>query len=235
MCEGALASRKLETLVDYTTWVFSFTDEDDVISCKRQGEKMKAVFWDVDNTLLLNKEALIESFIEIIRLYKNIDDEDCQTFHQNTFENIWKIVNKGEALPITKEKFSELSVDYYLNNMEGIKPRQAVAKYVPIFDKLGLKQAAISSAPRRILDANIKHLGFDNIFEFSISAHDVIERKPSPECYLMALEKMNINPEEVLVFEDSASGLDAATAAGLKTIYCPIGDDNIDHKVKEYI
>ncbi|MEC4986188.1 MAG: HAD family hydrolase, partial [Oscillatoria sp. PMC 1076.18] len=52
-----------------------------------------------------------------------------------------------------------------------------------------------------------------------IAAGDIVPRKkPAPDIYDYVLEKMNLNPDECLVFEDSEHGLQAATQARLPTI-----------------
>jgi beta-phosphoglucomutase-like phosphatase (HAD superfamily) len=57
-----------------------------------------------------------------------------------------------------------------------------------------------------------------NWFEV-IGAGDIVEKKkPAPDIYLYVLEKMNLSPDECVVFEDSRQGLIASTQAGIKTI-----------------
>lgn len=52
-----------------------------------------------------------------------------------------------------------------------------------------------------------------------IAAGDMVKnKKPAPDIYLLALEKMGLKPIECLVIEDSEQGLKAAIAAGLKTV-----------------
>lgn len=52
-----------------------------------------------------------------------------------------------------------------------------------------------------------------------IAAGDIVSaKKPAPDIYLYVLEKMKLTPEQCLAFEDSHHGLQAALAAGLKTI-----------------
>lgn len=43
--------------------------------------------------------------------------------------------------------------------------------------------------------------------------------KPDPEIYLLVLERLNVVPEKVVVFEDSKSGVEAAKSAGIERIY----------------
>ena len=52
-----------------------------------------------------------------------------------------------------------------------------------------------------------------------IAAGDIVtDKKPAPDIYYYVLQEMNLKPEDCVVLEDSHHGLQAATAAGLKTI-----------------
>lgn len=52
-----------------------------------------------------------------------------------------------------------------------------------------------------------------------IAAGDVVpNKKPAPDVFNYVLEQMNLLPENCVVFEDSQSGLEAAIAAGIKTV-----------------
>lgn len=55
-------------------------------------------------------------------------------------------------------------------------------------------------------------------FEFVLTGEDYTHAKPSPEPYLLGLEKLGICAEECLVVEDSPRGLQAARAAGIACI-----------------
>ena len=47
-----------------------------------------------------------------------------------------------------------------------------------------------------------------------VSNQDVKKPKPDPEMYLVAMEKLNVNPEECLIIEDNDHGVQAALASG---------------------
>jgi mannitol-1-/sugar-/sorbitol-6-phosphatase len=52
-----------------------------------------------------------------------------------------------------------------------------------------------------------------------VSADDVARGKPAPDPYALAAKRLAIDPSQALVVEDSASGVDAAHAAGMEAIY----------------
>ena len=75
---------------------------------------------------------------------------------------------------------------------------------------------------------NIDALLSANIGRDWASRFDVIEngqtapiKKPDPQVYLQAVQRLQLNASECLAFEDSRNGLRAATAAGLATIITP--------------
>jgi len=58
-------------------------------------------------------------------------------------------------------------------------------------------------------------------FDVILSGEDVSKQKPDPEIYMMAAERLSVRPDECLVFEDSASGVAAARAAGMHVFAVP--------------
>ncbi len=60
--------------------------------------------------------------------------------------------------------------------------------------------------------------GLPNYFPVSVTASDVARMKPDPAMYLLAAQKINVSPLEVLVCEDSPAGIAGAKAAGCYVI-----------------
>ena len=84
----------------------------------------------------------------------------------------------------------------------------------------GVKTALVSASPRNIVDAVLDNLGHD-LFPFSISSDDVANTKPHPDCYLKAAGISQSEITNCLVFEDSLTGMSAATASGAYLIAVP--------------
>ncbi len=67
--------------------------------------------------------------------------------------------------------------------------------------------------------ASVRRAGSQQIFgERVFSAEQVARPKPYPDVYLFAAQTLGVEPERCLVVEDSVAGLNAARAAGMKTI-----------------
>jgi HAD superfamily hydrolase (TIGR01509 family) len=80
--------------------------------------------------------------------------------------------------------------------------------------------ALVSASPRVLVDSVLKSLP-DYSFSFSLSADDVKNPKPDPEAYLLAADKFQVDIRNCLIFEDSPTGVKAATSSGAFTIAVP--------------
>lgn len=85
----------------------------------------------------------------------------------------------------------------------------------------GIRLAIATTTTPENVTALLKYsLGEDalNWFEV-IAAGDIVpNKKPAPDIYLWALEKLQLKPEVCLAFEDSVNGLKSSLGAGLKTV-----------------
>lgn len=89
----------------------------------------------------------------------------------------------------------------------------------------GWRLAVASTSAEKSVRAVLDHVvGSELAKQFRIFAGDVVARKkPAPDIYLLAVKELGVDPHDVLVVEDSPVGLQAARAAGLKTIVTTSG------------
>jgi HAD superfamily hydrolase (TIGR01509 family) len=102
-----------------------------------------------------------------------------------------------------------------------LPPRPGVARIIAAAQDAGwqLAVASTSAEPsvRAILDnaaGSERAARFDLVLAGDVVAH----KKPAPDIYLLALERLRVDPASVLVVEDSRNGLESAVAAGLRCV-----------------
>lgn len=78
-----------------------------------------------------------------------------------------------------------------------------------------------SSSPPELIRHALGEAGLLDAFQALVSSDDVGKGKPSPDVFLVTAQRLGISPEEVIVFEDSSSGIGAACAAGMRVIVVP--------------
>ena len=80
----------------------------------------------------------------------------------------------------------------------------------------GIKLAAASASrnARVVLDRVDLTRSLDAI----VDGHDAPRAKPNPQCFLLAAEKLGVDPPRCVVVEDAPAGVEAATNAGMKVV-----------------
>jgi beta-phosphoglucomutase family hydrolase len=78
--------------------------------------------------------------------------------------------------------------------------------------------AVVSGSTRESVTKSLDVLGLRDKFVVLVCAGDYKNAKPDPEPFLLAAKKLNVPPASCLVFEDTAMGIQAATAAGMQSV-----------------
>ena len=78
--------------------------------------------------------------------------------------------------------------------------------------------AVVSGSTRESVTKSLDVLGLSDKFDVLVCAGDYKNAKPDPEPFLLAAQKLNVPPASCLVFEDTAMGIQAATAAGMQSV-----------------
>ena len=85
----------------------------------------------------------------------------------------------------------------------------------------GVALGLASNSPRFLVDDALATAGMADAFDTIVTSDDVEHAKPAPDIYLLACERLGVDPSNALALEDSASGITAAKAAGLTVIGVP--------------
>lgn len=86
---------------------------------------------------------------------------------------------------------------------------------------LGLRLAVASSSPRDWIVDHLTRVGYLDRFELLACGDEVAAVKPAPDVYLWALERLGVAADRAVAFEDTAHGVAAARAAGLRCVAIP--------------
>jgi HAD superfamily hydrolase (TIGR01509 family) len=118
--------------------------------------------------------------------------------------------------PIEIDVVKKRTYDIYLEIIKGVlQPLPGVHEFIDTCRAMGKKIAVASSADRRKVIGNLQEINLPmGRFDAVIAAEDVEHKKPAPDIFLLAAERIGLNPKDCLVVEDAVSGVTAAKAAG---------------------
>jgi len=97
-----------------------------------------------------------------------------------------------------------------------------------------MRMALASNSPRAFVKRALVDAGWIDLFESVVTADDVSRRKPDPDMILATLHRLELRPEDVMIFEDSPPGVAAARAAGCDVLMIDNGAGRVVEGVPKY-
>ena len=174
---------------------------------------MKVIMVDLDGTLFDTRKVNYLAYQEAISTYGYSIDYNyycsyCNGRHYTDF--LPKITTTEETVLLDMHRRKKEAYPKYL----------AEARLnTPLVDMLRLlkgeyKLALVTTASRKNTEDIIGYFKLRDLFDLIITHEDVEKCKPSPECYLKAMEFYQAIPGECIIYEDSEVGIEAAIASG---------------------
>lgn len=181
-----------------------------------------AVFFDMDGLVVDSEPEWFQSEIEVTRKFGyDWTIEDQVACLGGPLSRVGLYMHEKCAGAKTPEYFTEELIATQTLKMRGNTPTMPGAlELVRELQSNGVKTGLVSASPRNIVDAVLDNLGHQ-LFPFSISSNEVENTKPNPDCYIKAASMSQSNIEMCLVFEDSITGMKAATSSGAFLIAVP--------------
>ncbi|MCL5127326.1 beta-phosphoglucomutase [Algibacter sp. L4_22] len=110
----------------------------------------------------------------------------------------------------------------YITKMGADEILPGALKLLDTLDELGVKYVLGSASKNAPLI--LKQVGLFERFNGIVDGNSVSKAKPDPEVFLIGAEKLNLKPENCIVFEDAIAGVEAANRAHMVSV--GIGDKN---------
>lgn len=178
---------------------------------------IKAMITDFDGTLVdtfeANFRAYQDAFYQVGLTLTADRYRECFGYRFDRFMQAMAVNDQHIATQI-----KEYKKDVYPKYFEHLKPNDKLIELIASFHQMGGKTAIASTARKENLMNAVNYLGIADHFDLIYAGVDVKQGKPSPEIYLKAMETLGVEPHEVMIFEDSSIGFEAAKASGAKFI-----------------
>lgn len=131
----------------------------------------------------------------------------------------------GIADPAERERLRRRKIELYPTFFDTVRLNTPLWEFCCDFRRQGGRVWIVSTGSRDNIENVMRHLGIggprtpasqapNGRVDGLLSGADVLRPKPAPDCFLEAMRREGCTPEETLVFEDSAIGLEAARLSG---------------------
>ncbi|MDX8491011.1 HAD family phosphatase [Mesorhizobium sp. VK22B] len=182
----------------------------------------KAVFWDMDGTLV-DSEPLHEA--ALVAALRSVGIAPPTNLHERVLGiaawPVYEMLRDEFSLSLPFDDWIVRKYDHYLPMAETLKPRLGAIEVFNELRALGVEQAVVSNSDRLIVDANLGAVGLVYPGMHTVSRNDVRLGKPHAEPFLRAAYLAGVDPADAIAIDDSHTGAMAGLAAGMKTIFWP--------------
>ncbi|MBI2829749.1 MAG: HAD family phosphatase [Chloroflexi bacterium] len=181
---------------------------------------MKAVIWDMDGVIADTASLHFVAWQEVFqkRGVTVTEDDFRETFGLRN-DSIIPAVVKYPMPPEEIKAISREKETMFRSIAKGkLKLLPGVIELMVSLQESGWKQAVASSAPLENIQLVLKELHIEKYLAAIISGEDVTVGKPEPQVFLLAAQKLGVEPENCVVIEDAPAGVIAAKRAGMHCI-----------------
>ncbi|MEK4230626.1 pyrophosphatase PpaX [Solibacillus sp. FSL H8-0538] len=175
----------------------------------------KALLFDFDGTLLNTNDLIIQTFMHLLeeKFPGQYSPKDCLKFIGPSLKETFDDITPGETDAMIA-KYREWNIAYHDELVTGY---DAVLSTLEQLKAAGIRLAIVSTKSHDGIERGLRVLGAAHLFEFYIGLEDVRHVKPHPEPILLALEKLGVKKEEVIMIGDNFHDIEGGKNAGVRT------------------
>lgn len=182
--------------------------------------KTRAVIFDMDGVLFLSTDCHEEAF------HLTLDKKDVPTFVYDDIagmrtDEAFRFFYQKNQLPFDEELIANLVQEKRKHALRLLEEKGEVAAGTfDLLKRLASKYRLVlaSSASLGTIEFFLSLSETCDFFEYILDGSMVAQAKPAPDIYLLAIEKLNLLPEECVVVEDALKGAEASFRAGIPLI-----------------
>jgi HAD superfamily hydrolase (TIGR01509 family) len=181
-----------------------------------------AVVFDLDGVLIESEQLWDEARRELVSEHGGRWDDEATSAMQGMSSPEWAAyLHDRLGVPLPADRIVDLVLEKLFARYEKGLPLlpgalDAVRRMASRWT-LGLASSSNRVVIERVLDLS----GLRSEFAATVSSEEVAAGKPAPDVYLAAAQLLGCSPVACLAVEDSANGIRAAAAAGLRVIAVP--------------
>jgi HAD superfamily hydrolase (TIGR01509 family) len=178
----------------------------------------KAYLFDCDGTIADSMP------LHYVAWKKALGEWGCE-FPEGTFyawggmpaAEIIAALSAQQGLAIPAEEVAHRKEELYYDLLPQLQAVPEVLEHIDL-SRGKIPFAVVSGSTRESVTKSLEVLGILDKFDTLVCAGDYTKSKPDPEPFLVAAERLGVAPRDCLVFEDTAMGIQAATAAGMASV-----------------
>jgi HAD superfamily hydrolase (TIGR01509 family) len=177
----------------------------------------RAVIFDMDGVLADSEPTYLEAVNAVLAPLGKAADEDLHSaIMGHGVEDTWELLIRELALPGAPRDYIPAYDRVLVERLALVRePLPGVVALVRTLQRHDVPIAVASSSWTGWMDALMRGIGLRDAFDALASATEVEHPKPAPDLYLLAAQKLGVEPAACIAVEDTPTGIKSAKAAGM--------------------
>lgn len=180
--------------------------------------KAKGAVFDMDGTLIDSNTLHVGSWQQAcervgLKIDKDTYMRETGKSGSDIVAQLCKEQNKELSEEDTKQLVEDESKIFKNDKLPDADLVPQVIKIVKAAKAKGLKMAVASGGQHDVVEKILKEHGLEDMFDVVVTSKDVENCKPAPDIFLLAADKLGVQPEECVAYEDAEMGFKSASAA----------------------
>lgn len=184
-------------------------------------ESFDAYLFDCDGTLVDSMPLHWEAWNHGVRSAGADWDLPEDYFYGSAGKSLEVVVgelNERFACRLDAGAVGRFKEDFYHRRIDSLRPFPDTVAHLRDAHRRDLPVAVVSGSARLAVVRSLEVTGLIALADTIVAAEDVARGKPAPDCFLLAAERLGVDPRRCLVFEDGEAGLQAAEACGMAAV-----------------
>ncbi len=181
-----------------------------------------AVLWDMDGTLVDTEPYWMACEHELVEAYGGTwSEDDARSIIGFDLLEAAAVLRDRGGVPLEPREIVDRLLDGVVAKVRDRVPwRPGARRLLTELNLAGVPCALVTMSWSRLTDPIVAALA-PITFQAVVSGDGVVHGKPHPEPYLLAAERLGVDPRECVAIEDSPTGVQSATAAGCTVVAVP--------------
>ena len=181
---------------------------------------MFSIIFDMDGTLLDTQKICVPAW-EYCGNLQGIRGMGEHTYKLCGMNETGWTAYLNENFPTLDIPKFKTDVREYIEKNGKVKFKKGAKELLDYFKSRGVKMAIASGSSTQSIEHHLNEVGALEYFGAIAGSQDVLNGKPAPDVFLLAAERLGVNPTDCFIFEDSANGIKAGFDAGMRCIGVP--------------
>lgn len=192
-----------------------------------------AAIFDLDGTLIdsmgiwekIDIDFLTKRGLPVPETYIN---EICARSFREAAEYTINLFHLDERAADLISEWNGMAIYEYSHNI-GLKPY--AKEYLALLKSCGIKLGTATSLPKVLSEPVLRNNNIYDYFDIQCSTDEVNRGKEFPDVFILASKKLEVLPDQCIVFEDLLPGIISAKKAGMKA-FCIYDESSKEHRTE---